>query len=216
MWGIPLILLFLREIDTRSQHLSSLIGVYKFRYAFVIRNFTNFETEFQQRVKHQSQTFYSTFACLFKLYKFRQLGRFRKLEILGKLGQLRILTKLRKLGKLKILGKLWKLGIHTKFLICHCISEFKIYTYLHHSYPIKNYRCCTGGPTLDYGGKLYLYVSHMLRVNMTRDLAHLQSSDLQREIRPIWHMPNVWITGRNYHYTSNIKGIIPIEIISRK
>ena len=38
-----------------------------------------------------------------------------------------------------------------------------------------------GGPTLNYGGQLSLYVSHMLRVNMTGDLAHLQLSDLQGE-----------------------------------
>ena len=42
-----------------------------------------------------------------------------------------------------------------------------------------------GGPTLNYGGELSLYVPHMFRVNMTRDLAHLQLSDLQEEIRPI-------------------------------
>ena len=41
-----------------------------------------------------------------------------------------------------------------------------------------------GGPTLNYGGQLSLYVLHMLRVNMTKDLAHLQLSDLQGEIRP--------------------------------
>ena len=41
------------------------------------------------------------------------------------------------------------------------------------------------GSTLNYGARLSLYVSHMLRVNMTRDLAHLQLSDIQREIKPI-------------------------------
>ena len=35
-----------------------------------------------------------------------------------------------------------------------------------------------GGPTLNYGRQLFLYFPHMLRVNMTRDLAHLQLSDL--------------------------------------
>ena len=39
--------------------------------------------------------------------------------------------------------------------------------------------------TLNYGGQLSLYMPHMLGVNMTRDLAHLQLSDLQGEIRPI-------------------------------
>ena len=42
-----------------------------------------------------------------------------------------------------------------------------------------------GGPTLNYEGQLSLCVPHMLRVNMTRDLAHLQLSDLRGEIRPI-------------------------------
>ena len=41
------------------------------------------------------------------------------------------------------------------------------------------------GPTLNYGGQLSLYVSYMLRINMTEDLAHLQLSDLQGETRPI-------------------------------
>ena len=36
--------------------------------------------------------------------------------------------------------------------------------------------------TLNYGGHLSLYFPHMLRVDMTRDLAHLQLSDLQREL----------------------------------
>ena len=53
----------------------------------------------------------------------------------------------------------------------------------------------------------------MLRVNMTKDLAHMQLSDLQGEIR---YMPNVCITGRKIPYTPNVKAIIPIEIILRK
>ena len=43
-----------------------------------------------------------------------------------------------------------------------------------------------GGPTLNYREHLSLYVPRMLRVNMTRDLAHLQLSDLQGEIKPIY------------------------------
>ena len=39
--------------------------------------------------------------------------------------------------------------------------------------------------TLNYGGQLSLYVPHILCVNMARDLAHLQLSALQGEIRPI-------------------------------
>ena len=42
-----------------------------------------------------------------------------------------------------------------------------------------------GGPTLIYGWQLSMYFPHMFRVNMTRDLAYLQLSDLQREIRRI-------------------------------
>ena len=42
-----------------------------------------------------------------------------------------------------------------------------------------------GGPTLNYGGQLTLYVPYMLRVNMTGDLAHLQLSDLQGETKPV-------------------------------
>ena len=41
------------------------------------------------------------------------------------------------------------------------------------------------GPTLNYGRQLSLYVPYRLHVNMTGDLAHLQLSDLQGEIRPI-------------------------------
>ena len=36
-----------------------------------------------------------------------------------------------------------------------------------------------GGPTLNYGGQLSLYVPYMLRVSMTWDMTHLQLSDLQ-------------------------------------
>ena len=48
-----------------------------------------------------------------------------------------------------------------------------------------------GGPTLNYGEQLSLYVSYMLRVNMTGDLAHLQLSDLQGETRPICRTSNL-------------------------
>ena len=42
-----------------------------------------------------------------------------------------------------------------------------------------------GGPTLNYGEQLSLYVPYMLRVSMTGDLAHLQLSELQGETRPV-------------------------------
>ena len=42
-----------------------------------------------------------------------------------------------------------------------------------------------GGPTINYGRQLSLYVPYMLHVNMTGDLAHLQLSALQGETRPI-------------------------------
>ena len=41
-----------------------------------------------------------------------------------------------------------------------------------------------GGPTPNYGAQLSLYLPYMLRVNRTRDLAHMQLSDLQEEIAP--------------------------------
>ena len=49
-----------------------------------------------------------------------------------------------------------------------------------YSLPNQELSVLYGGPTLNYGGQLSLYV-----VNMTRDLAHLQLSDLQDETRPI-------------------------------
>ena len=52
------------------------------------------------------------------------------------------------------------------------------------SVPNQELSVLYGGPTLSYGRQLSLYFPHMLRVNMTRDLAHLQLSDLQGEIRP--------------------------------
>ena len=51
--------------------------------------------------------------------------------------------------------------------------------------PNREFLVLYGRPTFNYGEQLSLYVPHMLRVNMTRDLAHLQLSDLQEEIRPI-------------------------------
>ena len=53
------------------------------------------------------------------------------------------------------------------------------------SLPNQELSVVYGGPTLTYRGQLSLYVPYMLRVNMTGDLAHLQLSDLQEEIRPI-------------------------------
>ena len=48
-----------------------------------------------------------------------------------------------------------------------------------------------GGPNLNYEEQLSLYVPYMLHVNMTGDLAHLQLSDLQGEIRPICRMSDL-------------------------
>ena len=55
-----------------------------------------------------------------------------------------------------------------------------IFNYNFH-YPYQELSVLYGGPTLNYGRQLSLYFSHMLLVNMTRDLAHLQLSDLQGE-----------------------------------
>ena len=70
-----------------------------------------------------------------------------------------------------------------------------------------------GGPTLNYGGQLSLYVPYMLRVNMTGDLAHLQLSDLQGEIRPICRIckeKEALYAERNgyYPYGNNDKKIV--------
>ena len=62
-----------------------------------------------------------------------------------------------------------------------------------------------GGPTLNYGEELFLYVPYMPRVSMTGDLAHLQLSDLQGETR-----------GRKNAYMPNVMASFPIEIILRK
>ena len=76
-----------------------------------------------------------------------------------------------------------------------------------HALPNQELSALSGGPTLNYGRQLSLYFPHKLRVNMTRDLAHLQMSDLQGEII---YMPNVWFTGRKSPYTLNVKTIIPL------
>ena len=60
---------------------------------------------------------------------------------------------------------------------------------------------------------LSLYVSHMLLVSMTRDLAHMQLSDLQGEIRPICETSE--LQGRKNAYMPNVIAIFPIEMISR-
>ena len=53
------------------------------------------------------------------------------------------------------------------------------------SFPNQELSVLYGGPTLNYGEQLSLYVPYMLGVSMTEDLAHLQVSDLQSETRPI-------------------------------
>ena len=59
--------------------------------------------------------------------------------------------------------------------------NFRIWAFL----PNQELSVLYGGPTLNYGGQLSLYVPYMLHVNMTGDLAHPQLSDLQGETRPI-------------------------------
>ena len=63
-----------------------------------------------------------------------------------------------------------------------------------------------GGPTLNYGNHLSLYVPHTLRVSMTGDLAHLQLSDLQGENRLyakhlIYREKECLYTERNGHFS---------------
>ena len=70
-----------------------------------------------------------------------------------------------------------------------------------------------GVPTLNYGEQLFLYFSHLLRLNMTRDLVHLQLSDLQGEIKPICRTPD--LQGERMLICRTM-AIFPIEMISRK
>ena len=81
------------------------------------------------------------------------------------------------------------------------------YLYRISALPNQELSVLYGGPTLSYEGHLSLYVPHILLVNMTRDLAHLQLSDLRGEIGPICR-------------TSDLQEermlICPIEMISRK
>ena len=65
-----------------------------------------------------------------------------------------------------------------------------------------------GGPTLNYGGQLSLYVPHMLRVNMTRDLARLQLSDLQGEIIDLYAERLIY---RKNAYMPNVMAIFTIK-----
>ena len=57
-----------------------------------------------------------------------------------------------------------------------------------------------GGLTLKYGEQLSLYVPHMLLVSMTRNLAHLQLSDLRGEIRPICRKKECLYAERNGYF----------------
>ena len=82
-----------------------------------------------------------------------------------------------------IIASFWQLRLGNYHPLQHCNATSADHGGAH--YPIKNYRCCTGGPTLNYGRQLSLYFPYMLRVNTTSDLAHLQLSDLQGEIRSI-------------------------------
>ena len=50
------------------------------------------------------------------------------------------------------------------------------------SLPNQELSVLYGGPTLNYEGQLSPYVPHMLHVNMTRGLAHLQLSDLKLDL----------------------------------
>ena len=66
------------------------------------------------------------------------------------------------------------------------IKYFGIFSiFLTQRLPNQELSVLYGGLTLNYGGQLSLYFPQMFRVNMTRDLANLQLSDLLGEIRPI-------------------------------
>ena len=77
-----------------------------------------------------------------------------------------------------------------RFLITTPYSIFDVrlwsmYLWNQNKLPNQELSVLYGGPTLNYGRQLPLYFPQMLHVNMTRDLAHLQLSDLQGEIEPI-------------------------------
>ena len=101
---------------------------------------------------------------------------------------------------------IWMLNSQLKNEVNYSIKNYrglspnyrgKRWAYIHHirgsgsvnhpiilHYPITNYRCCTGGPLSIMGDNSPCIFPIMLRVNMTRDLACLQLSDLQGEIKP--------------------------------
>ena len=81
-------------------------------------------------------------------------------------------------------SRCWMLEISRR---CPCVNRIffiSVGYYIPIRLPNQELSVLYGGPTLHYGEQLSLYFPHMLRVNMARDLAHLQLSDLQGEIRP--------------------------------
>ena len=77
------------------------------------------------------------------------------------------------------------------FALCELSILVFMLRYLLFIVPNQELSVLNGGPTLNYGEQLSLYVPHMLCVNMTGDLAHLQLSDLQAEIKPICRTSNL-------------------------
>ena len=75
---------------------------------------------------------------------------------------------------------------HTKYRSTRYMSDRTLRYACFFALPNQELSVLYGGPTLNYGEQLSLYVPYMLRVSMTGDLAHLQLSDLQGETRPIY------------------------------
>ena len=86
------------------------------------------------------------------------------------------------IDKLKASVTTGSLGTNTVYIL---IILFIATSLLRKLIPNQELSVLYGGLSLNYGGQLPLCVPHMLRVNMTRDLAHLQLSHLQVESRPI-------------------------------
>ena len=60
-----------------------------------------------------------------------------------------------------------------------CYFRVSLPSVTRHPVPNQEISVLHREPTLNYGEQLFLYVPHMLRVNMARELAHMHWSELQ-------------------------------------
>ena len=110
---------------------------------------------------------------------------------------------------------LLKLFCQSLFYICFFFKSQQKIKFSNFELPNQELSVLYGGPTLIYGEQLSLYVSYMLRVIMTGDLAHLQLSDLQGETRPLCRTSDLQ-EDRMHICRTKVMAIFPIEIILRK